>query len=270
MFRSPRNEPSKFAREGQELGLPSFELSRHLLRAQEEERKRIGRELHDGTGQGLMVLRLYLGMLASEDQSPEAGLKIQEALRLLDQTIEELRRIIGRLSPRVLEQLGLLAAIRKEVRDFTRNTRIKGRLEIPKTSLALDPEIEVALYRLLQEALHNIAKHSAAENFFVRLTCTEDSVILQIEDDGVGFAARRGSRARGLGLLGMRDRVAALGGKMRVRSGPGSGTQIKLSLPWKLAARKQPVSERRRAALAGYVVPGPRSAAERPPAALVP
>jgi signal transduction histidine kinase len=264
MPRSPRNEPSRFAHEGDEPVPPSFELSRHLLRAQEEERKRIGRELHDGTGQGLMVLRLYLGMLASEDQSPEAELKIQEALKLLDQTIEELRRIIGRLSPRVLEELGVLAAVRKEVRDFTRNSRIKGRLEIPKTSVELDHEIEVALYRSVQEALHNIAKHSGAKNFSVCLSATEGSICLQIEDDGVGFAAKRGSRARGFGLLGMRDRVTALGGKMRVRSGQGSGTQIRISLPVKLTARKQLVVDRPQGVRANDAVSDSHSAADRP------
>ncbi len=268
MLRSTR-KPSKFAREDDELELPSFELSRHLLRAQEEERKRIGRELHDGTGQGLMVLRLYLGMLASEDQRPETGLKIQEALKLLDQTIEELRRIIGRLSPRVLEELGLLAAIRKEVREFTRNTRIKGRIGIPKTSVELDHEIEVALYRALQETLHNIAKHSAAKSFSVCLSAAGGLVCLQIEDDGVGFTEKRGSRARGFGLLGMRDRVTALGGKMRVRSSQGGGTQIKNSLPLKLASRRI-VVEQPQAARDHEVVSNSHRVGDRRPAILVP
>jgi signal transduction histidine kinase len=268
MLRISRTEPPKPAHDGGEPEAQSFELSRHLLRAQEEERKRIGRELHDGTGQGLMVLRLYLGMLASEDQSPEAELKIQEALKLLDQTIEELRRIIGRLSPRILEELGLLAAIRKEVRDFTRNTRIKAQLEVPKVFVVLDHEIEVALYRSLQEALHNIAKHAQAQNFSVSLAAAEGSVCLLIEDDGVGIGGKRGSRVRGFGLLGMRDRVTALGGKMRVRSSQENGTQIKIVLPLKPTARKQVASDDRRAARAGYVAPGPHSTIDSRPVVL--
>jgi signal transduction histidine kinase len=255
MLRTPRTEPPQLAHEGSEPGAQSFELSRHLLRVQEEERKRIGRELHDGTGQGLMVLRLYLGMLASENQSPEAQLKIQEAMKLLDQTIEELRRIIGRLSPRILEELGLLAAIRKEVRDFTRNSGIKARLETPKSLAELDHEIEVAIYRSLQEALHNIAKHSQAQNFSVRVAGADGSICLLIEDDGVGFARKRSSRVRGFGLLGMRDRVAVLGGKMRIRSSAGNGTRIKIVLPLKPAVRKETAAERRLSRSSGYVAP---------------
>ena len=115
------------------------ELSRHLLRAQEKERKRISRELHDGTGQGLMVLRLYLAMLASDGQSPESRAKIQEALQLLDHTVEDLRRIISRLSPRVLEEMGLLAAIRKEVLELAKNTGMRFELGPSRTNRHFGP-----------------------------------------------------------------------------------------------------------------------------------
>jgi len=205
-------------------------LSRHLLGAQEEERKRISRELHDGTGQGLMVLRLYLGMLASESQSAESQAKIQEALKLLDHTIEDLRRIIGRLSPRSLEELGLTAAIRKEVLEMSRTTGIKARIEFPKNLGRLDHEIEVALYRSLQEALHNIAKHSHAENFAVRVQMELGSVRLEVEDDGVGFPGKR-SQEQAFGLLGMKERVAVLDGRVDVRSREGKGTRIRVVLP---------------------------------------
>src|SRR5438128_7234287 len=99
-----------------------LELSRHLVQAPEEERKHISRELHDEAGQGLMVLRLYLSTRASESQSPESRPEIEEALAMLDRTIGDLRRIIARLSPRTLEELGLLPAIRKEARELSKNT----------------------------------------------------------------------------------------------------------------------------------------------------
>ncbi|HTR65086.1 MAG TPA: sensor histidine kinase [Terriglobales bacterium] len=206
------------------------ELSRHLVRAQEEERKRISRELHDGTGQGLMVLRLYLGMLGAGSQDTESQLKVQEALGLLDRTIEDLRRIIGRLSPRTLEELGVLTAIRKEARELSRNTGMKARLDLPKTAQELDHEAELAVYRCVQEALHNIAKHSKAENFSVRLRTGNGRVRLMIEDDGVGFSPRRSPRDV-FGLSGMRERITALGGTVRVRTGNGKGTQITVTLP---------------------------------------
>ena len=234
--RSPA-KGKKFARALKALGPYASELSRHLVQAQEEERKRISRELHDGTGQGLMVLRLYLGMLASESLSPEARLKAQEALRLLDHAIEDLRRIVGRLSPRVLEEMGLLAAIRKEVRELCRSTGMLASVTIPRDPGPLGHEMEIALYRCLQEALHNIVKHSQARNFSVRLEGGKGGASLLVEDDGIGFPAKRGSRGGAFGLLGMRERVAALGGKVRISTRKEGGVSIKVVLPAPRVAR---------------------------------
>ncbi len=139
-----------------------LELSRHLVQAQEEERKRISRELHDEAGQGLMVLRLYLGTLVSESPNPELRMKIEEAMSMLDLTIGDLRRIIARLSPRMLEELGLMAAIRKEARELSKSTGMRPRLILPMGFGELDHEIEIALYRSVQEALHNVANARGA------------------------------------------------------------------------------------------------------------
>lgn len=212
------------------------ELSLHLLRAQEEERKRISRELHDETGQGLMVLRLYLSMIASQCGGAEAETKVQEAMTMLDRTIGDLRRIIARLSPRTLDELGLLAAVRKEARELTKNTGIKGKLFLPEDLNGVDHEFEVGIYRAVQEALHNVAKHSQAQNFLVRLEVEQGELQLLVEDDGIGFS--RGDSHRGsFGLWGMRERVAALGGTVRVRSRNGRGTRVRVMLP---AFRKPP------------------------------
>ncbi|PYX17732.1 MAG: hypothetical protein DMG84_02575 [Acidobacteria bacterium] len=129
------------------LAQAQSELSRHLLQAQEEERKRISRELHDETGQGLMVLRLYLGMLAGDSHSPQLKLKVEEAMTMLDRTIGDLRRIIARLSPRTLEELGLLAAIRKEVRELAKHTGMKAQIDLPEALGEEDHEIEIEVYR---------------------------------------------------------------------------------------------------------------------------
>jgi signal transduction histidine kinase len=208
-----------------------LELSRHLVQAQEEERKRISRELHDEAGQGLMVLRLYLGTLVSESPNPELRAKIEEAMSMLDRTIGDLRRIIARLSPRMLEELGLMAAIRKEARELSKNTGMRPRLILPVGFGELDHEIEIALYRSVQEALHNVAKHSQAKNFTIRFEIENGSAVLRIEDDGVGFSGRGTSRSRSFGLLGMRERIAALGGTVRIRSRKGTGTRITVMLP---------------------------------------
>ena len=206
------------------------DLSLHLIQAQEEERKRISRELHDEAGQGLMVLRLYLGMLVSDSTSPELGSKIQEAMNMLDRTIGDLRRIIARLSPRILDEMGLMPAIRKEARELSRTTGMKAQLELPE-SLEADHRIEVAVYRSVQEALNNVAKHSQAKVFRVCVEKVEGAVRVLVEDNGVGISRNGSGRPRTFGLIGMRERIAALGGTVRVQSRKDRGTKVRVTLP---------------------------------------
>src|SRR5690349_317889 len=158
--------PPKAAQVATKLEVPvpeATELSRQLLKAQEEERGRISRELHDETGQALMVLRFHLEMLSSDTRSEEQKSKIQESLDLLDRTIEGLRRTIARLSPRVLDELGLIAAIRRQAKLLEKHTGIRAHLDLPESVGVLDKDLEVASYRSVQEALHNVAKHSRAK-----------------------------------------------------------------------------------------------------------
>ena len=164
------------------------ELSAHLLRAQEEERKRISRELHDATGQQLMVIRLYLGMLASGTVTDEIRGKVQETVNVVDQTIEGIRRIIARLSPLLLQELGLIAAIRKEAKDLGKRSGVRTRVAIPDSVGRFSPEVETTIYRVVQEALHNVAKHAKAKSTSVHMTRVDDMVQLVIQDDGVGLA----------------------------------------------------------------------------------
>ena len=208
------------------------EVSRHLLKGEEEERRRISRELHDETGQALMVLRFQLEILAASARNSEQKATIQESLDVLDRTIEGLRRIIARLSPRVLEEFGLLAGIRRHAQLLASQTRMKARVELPEEIAAMDHDIEVALYRSAQEALHNIAKHSRARNFAVRLFSARGEIHLEIEDDGIGVLTKAPDDG-GYGLTGMRERAVALGGSMSIQSRRGRGTQIRIVLPFK-------------------------------------
>lgn len=208
----------------------AVDLSRQLFKAQEEERRRISRELHDETGQALMVLRFHLEMLAGDTKSEAQKAKIRESLEVLDRTIEGLRRIIARLSPRVLEEFGLVTAIGRQTQFLARQTGMKPHVELPEDAPSMDHDTEVVVYRSVQEALHNIRKHSAARNFGVRLRVAGEKVLLEIEDDGVGFSARTAEQ-KGFGLMGMRERVAALAGSMKVHSERGKGTQIRILLP---------------------------------------
>jgi len=217
--------------------LEATELSRQLLKAQEEERRRISRELHDETGQALMVLRFQLELLLGESGGKETEARIREALDVLDRSIEGLRRTIARLSPRVLEEFGLLTAIRRQAQLLAKHTGMKALLDLSDNWAAADHDIEVALYRSVQEALHNVAKHSRASNFAVRLEVTSGKVTLQVEDNGAGFS-RRTAHTRGFGLTGMRERAAALGGSMKIRSERGKGTSIQIQLPLAKSASK--------------------------------
>lgn len=207
------------------------ELSGHLLRAQEEERKRISRELHDETGQALMVIRLYLGMLESSVNARTARAKIRETLEVVDRTIEGIRRIIGKLSPLVLQELGLIAAVRKEAKDLAKGSGVKARVNVPADFGRLPAPMETAIYRVVQEALHNVAKHASASNVLIELVREGDGVRLMIEDDGVGLPAKPNPARQTFGLSGMRERIATLGGKLKITSSKGHGTRIEIYAP---------------------------------------
>jgi len=207
------------------------ELSAHLLRAQEEERKRISRELHDATGQQLMVIRLYLGMLdGGAGYSPELRKKIIETIDVVDQTIEGIRRIIAKLSPLVLEELGLIAAVRKEAKDFTKRTGVRTRVAIAEGVGRLSNQTETAVYRVVQEALHNVAKHAQAKSVTVQMDRKSDMIALTIQDDGVGIT-QAPVVGRSFGLAGMTERVAMLGGTAKVVSAKNKGTRIEVKVP---------------------------------------
>ena len=216
------------------------ELSGHLLRVQEDERKRISRELHDETGQALMVIRLYLGMLESTAAgrgSRSQKNKIRETVEVVDRTIEGIRRIIGRLSPLVLKELGLVAAIRKEAKDLAKNTGIRARVMVAEDVNRLDPEVEMVIYRVVQETLHNVAKHSHAKSANIILNYDEKTLRLLVEDDGVGFSAKSSnSRGNSFGLAGIKERVHSIGGEVRVTSSKERGTRVEVAVPLKEAS----------------------------------
>jgi signal transduction histidine kinase len=207
------------------------ELSAHLLRVQEEERKRISRELHDETGQALMVIRLYLGMMESSITARSARAKIRETVEVVDRTIEGIRRIIGKLSPLMLQELGLVAAIRKEAKLLAKTTGVKTRVLISEDVGRLAPGAEQAIYRVVQEALHNVGKHARARNVIVQVMREDEQVHVVVEDDGIGIQGRPNVRNQSFGLAGMKERIAVLGGISRVISAKGKGTRIEITVP---------------------------------------
>ena len=207
-------------------------LPNSILRAEENERKRISRELHDEMGQGLMALRFYLGTLLRQAADGPLRPRAEEAMALLDDTIEGLRRIIGSLSPKPLENLGLVGAIRKEVKALSKQTGMKSHLASPRDLGFLAEDVELAVYRSVQEALNNISKHSGAQNFGVTIELRDGTLMLRIDDDGHGFSGKV-SASEGFGVRGMNARIKELRGSMRIRSQKRGGTIIDIEIPLK-------------------------------------
>jgi len=209
-------------------------LGEHMWQVEEEERRRISRELHDEAGQSMLCIRLQLEML--EKSLPpvlsDVRDKLLETIDVTEKTIIEIRRIIAALSPSVLEQLGLSAALRQLTSRFRRLYQARVKLHISPHSGRLPKEAEIMTYRLVQECFNNIAKHSSATTVNIHLSSTDHSVELRVEDNGVGFKVEEAlERRNSFGLSGMMERVALLGGAFDVQSFPNKGTRIKVQLP---------------------------------------
>jgi two-component system sensor histidine kinase DegS len=207
-----------------------------MLHVEEMERRRISRELHDEAGQSLLCIRLQMELVEQalpEDQG-EWRAKLREARDLTERTILEMRRLIAALSPAVLEQLGLGAALRQLVNRFQRLHPCRVRLLLSKMGM-LPQQLEVISYRLVQECFNNIGKHSAASNVNISLTSADGRLKLVVEDNGVGFNVQEAlAKRESFGLSGMRERVALLGGEFHVESrseGAKKGTKISIELP---------------------------------------
>jgi signal transduction histidine kinase len=199
--------------------------------AEEQERRRIGRELHDEAGQSLLLLRLELEMLeraAPEELRP----RLAAARGTTEMIVAELRRIVSALSPAVLERLGLAAALRHLTERF-RNAypaTVRASLALPPEPLPL--EMQEVIYRVVQESLNNVAKHSRASRVHVSVRAADKKCRARISDNGAGFSAvAAGRRPMSFGLAGMRERAELLGGTLTVRSAPGAGTVVVLDLP---------------------------------------
>jgi signal transduction histidine kinase len=214
------------AREGQVRSLAA-----HLLQAEEDERRRISRELHDEAGQSMLFLRLHLEML---EKSAPADLrpKLAEARGVAERIISEIRRIVAALHPSAVDELGLPAAIRHLSARFRRLYPIKLHVRLAPYVCRLPRETEAAIYRVVQECYQNIGKHSEAKCVNLLLRSTDTLLELNVEDDGAGFDPDlAAAQPKSFGLKGMRERVALMGGSLEIRSSPGHGAKISIRLP---------------------------------------
>jgi len=211
-------------------------LAEHMLHVEEMERRRISRELHDEAGQSLLCIRLQIELIeqALPESEGEWRVKLREARDLTERTILEMRRLISALSPAVLEQLGLGAALRQLVNRFQRLQTCRVKLQLSKMGV-LPQQLEIISYRLVQECFNNIGKHSSATNVNISLASADGRLRLIVEDNGVGFNVQEAlAKRESFGLSGMRERVALLGGEFYVESrmeGTKKGTKISIELP---------------------------------------
>ncbi|MDO8465950.1 MAG: sensor histidine kinase, partial [Gallionella sp.] len=201
---------------------------------QEEERKRIARELHDELAQKLTVLKLQIASIMSVVSAKEAGLapQIHDINALLTETINAVGQIAANLRPVLLDQLGLVTALRGLVEEFSERTKVECELSVHPADLSVDDGLATPLYRMVQESLTNVARHAQATEVIVSLyRDPSGKITLDINDNGKGFANVDQSMRRSFGLIGMRERAALLGGEMKIHSQPGAGTSVEIVIP---------------------------------------
>lgn len=209
------------------------------LRAAEEERQRIARELHDDTAQRLAGLMLLLRVASQIEDREERERRIEQVREEISETAEAVRRIARGLRPPALDEVGLGAALDLLVRSLRRAHSLDIELTAARTGDRLDADAELALYRIVQEALTNAVRHAGASRIVVSLQEDEGAVRAEIEDDGRGFTIDRdyGDDGRGLGLVGMQERARNAGGILEIDSAPGTGTRVRVELPVRRRSR---------------------------------
>lgn len=210
-------------------------LSGRLLVVQDEERRRIARELHDSTAQELAALLISLHLLdeVSEPLSPRVRRLVNDSLAVAEQCSIGVRTLSYLLHPPVLDDLGLAGAVRDFVDGFARRSKLRVDLDMPQNLGRLPREMELTLFRVLQESLVNVTRHSGSKTASIRLCQEAGQIRLEVEDSGRGMASiAAGTVSLGVGIAGMRERVWQLGGRLEISSGPG-GTTVRAVLPWK-------------------------------------
>jgi signal transduction histidine kinase len=207
-------------------------LSARLVHVQEQERRTLARELHDEVGQALTAVKMDIGIALRADVDARVRSALEEARDISETTLRSVRDMSQLLHPSVLDDFGLPATLTTYLRNFSQRTSIRAQLA-ETMDARLAPEIEVCVYRIVQEALSNVAQHSGATACTVTLNSGGALVRLIVEDNGrgVGAIANRLAAVRGLGLIGMRERAQALGGSFTIGDREGAGTVLVVTLP---------------------------------------
>jgi signal transduction histidine kinase len=232
--------------------LHEAELSGRLLQLQNEERRRIARELHDGAGQLLAALSMNISAISAEESklSPGVARNVGESRSLIDQAVSKIRTISHLLHPPLLDEVGLVSALNEYVSGFAERSNIHVRLDLPSDLERLPRDVELSIFRIVQECLTNVHRHSGSATATVRLSHKPGEIQLHVSDQGRGVNQEIQDKflvgqSSGVGLRGMRERIKQLGGGMQIRSS-GNGTSVIVILPtdgkemardeWKISA----------------------------------
>jgi signal transduction histidine kinase len=207
-------------------------LSQQISRAQENERRGISRELHDQVGQMLTALRMELANVEEFRETPGSAFQdhLAQAKRLSEDTLRTVRDISAGLRPSVLDELGLAPALQWLAREFTKRSGVPVEMRLDGELMRLPDAYRTCIYRVVQEALTNCARHADAKSIRVGLHGGPETLSLTVEDDGVGFEVAQ-VRGRGIGLLGIEERVRELGGSMHLQSEASKGTLLHCEIP---------------------------------------
>jgi len=224
------HELSQRYEEGMRAQQELKELSARLVSAQEQERRAISRELHDEVGQSLSALLMEAGNAAAivPQDSAEVRRHVESIKKLAEASVNVIRNMTLLLRPSMLDDFGLVPALEWQAREVSKRTGLRVHVTAEETAGELPDELRTCIYRVVQEALHNCARHAQARSVKVVVKQEPSRILLSVEDDGHGFDA---GRVRGLGLVGMEERVNHLGGAFEVASQPGNGTKVAVELP---------------------------------------
>lgn len=213
-------------------------LAARLEMAREEERKRVAREIHDELGQALTAIKIELSNLLFEWPAEHKPSRRAEAIvRLVDATIQSVRRISTELRPGILDALGLAAAVEWAAEEFQTRTGTRCRVDLPKEAIEIDQDMATTIFRILQETLTNISRHADATQVDIRLAREDGRLSLEVHDNGIGIGEERLSASGTLGILGMRERALLLGGDFLITGTPNLGTRVMVRIPLSASRR---------------------------------
>jgi signal transduction histidine kinase len=208
-------------------------LAARLQNIREQERAMVAREIHDELGQALTVLKIHVTLMSNKFRKDQQDLKVKAVLisKMIDNIVESVQKISAKLRPDILDELGLVAAIEWQSKEFEKLTNIRCSLTLPDDELTIEQNKATALFRIFQEALTNVARHSEADKVSVTLIRDNNNLTLQVRDNGAGITPGQISDSKSLGILGMKERAMVFGGEVLIDSIFGKGTILTVKLP---------------------------------------